>query len=156
MAAMAWPLVLVYELSFGDRDMMKAYLRNIQITTGLPPTVTSFRVEGYLQHNYQSQGLLSILSPLLKNVPYRFLSPWYKYTSDEDVILASNRKDFIGLYALKDDGIVLNKAWWNYIEHHYKDICNMSTKSLKSYISGYNVDYDFLTNIFNKGISFVE
>lgn len=156
MAAMAWPLVLVYELSFGDRDMMKAYLRNIQITTGLPPTVTSFRVEGYLQHNYQSQGLLSILSPLLKNVPYRFLSPWYKYTSDEDVILASNRKDFIGLYALKDDGIVLNKAWWDYIEHHYKDICNMSTKSLKSYISGYNVDYDFLTNIFNKGISFVE
>jgi len=154
MAAMAWPIIFSYGINLGDRDMISKYLSEIQITTGLPPTVSSMRLEKYLQQNYKFQGIKSILSPLLKNVPYRFLSPWYKYTSDDDVIVGSNRKNFTGIYALKDDGIVIKKAWWDYIKHHYSEICNMSKKSLKAYISGYNDDKAVL-KLFTNGISFI-
>lgn len=154
MASMAWPLIFDYEISLGDRDMISKYLYEIQITTGLPPTVSSLRLEKYLQQNYKFQGIKSILSPLLKNVPYRFLSPWYKFTSNDDVIAASNRRDFTGLYALKEEGIVLNKDWWDYINRHYKEICDMSIKSMKAYISGYNND-KAVVKLFVNGISFI-
>ena len=43
---------------------------------------TSNVVENHIKMHYDSKGVDKLLSPLLKNVPYRFLSPWVKYTTD--------------------------------------------------------------------------
>ena len=55
----------------------------------------------------------------MKNVPYRFLSPWIKYTTDEDVITKSCSKHFTGPYAIHSDNIVFDEDWWEYIEQLY-------------------------------------
>lgn len=138
MAAMAWPMIYEDEINLGKIDMMAKYLSAVEKSTKLIPAATSSVVEIYLMQHYQSQGVDRILSPLLKNVPYRFLSPWIKYTTDKDVIAESNRSDFTGLYALKDDGILLNEAWWNHIQENYQGICKTATDSFIEYLKEYN------------------
>ena len=80
MAAMAWPMVFNYTIKLGKYDMMSKYLSEIFKTTSLDKTSSSQFVEKYLSNHYLPYGIKDILSPLLKNVPYRFLSPWIKYT----------------------------------------------------------------------------
>ena len=138
MAAMAWPMIFEDEINLGKIDMMTKYLSSVEKSTKLIPAATSKVVENYLTQHYQSQGVDRILSPLLKNVPYRFLSPWVKYTTDEDVVTVSNRRDFAGLYALEEEGIALNETWWNYIKENYRDICKQTMESFETYLKDYN------------------
>ena len=138
MAAMAWPMIFEDEINLGKRDMISQYLSAVEKATKLIPAATSKVVENYLTQHYQSQGIDRILSPLLKNVPYRFLSPWVRYTSDDDVIMESNRRDFSGLYALNKEGILLNETWWNYIQENYRDICKQAIDSFEDYLKDNN------------------
>lgn len=138
MAAMAWPMIFEDEINLGKRDMISQYLSAVEKATKLIPAATSKVVENYLTQHYQSQGIDRILSPLLKNVPYRFLSPWVRYTSDDDVIMESNRRVFSGLYALNKEGILLNETWWNYIQENYRDICKQAIDSFEDYLKDNN------------------
>ena len=138
MAAMAWPLVFEDELSLGKSDMMASYLSSVQKATRLIPAATSNVVENHIKMHYESKGIDKLLSPLLKNVPYRFLSPWVKYTSDAEVVAESNRRDFTGMYALLDDRILLNEDWWDYIQDHYNELCRFATQSFLDYAKQYN------------------
>ena len=154
MAAMAWPMVFEDEINLGKIDMMAKYLAAVEKSTKLIPAATSIVVENYLTQHYQSQGVERILSPLLKNVPYRFLSPWIKYTTDEDVIAESNRSDFTGLYALKDDCVLLNEDWWNHIQENYREICSKAMGSFEDYIKDNNSGMAILKLKCN-GIAFI-
>lgn len=138
MAAMAWPLVFEDELNLGKSDMMASYLSSVQKATRLIPAATSNVVENHIKMHYESKGIDKLLSPLLKNVPYRFLSPWVKYTSDAEVVAESNRRDFTGMYALLDDHILLNEDWWDYIQDHYSELCKFATESFVDYAKQYN------------------
>ena len=140
MAAMAWPMIFEDEINLGKRDMISQYLSAVEKATKLIPAATSKVVENYLTQHYQSQGVDRILSPLLKNVPYRFLSPWIKYTSDDDVVAESNKSNFTGLYALNKEGISLNETWWNYIQKNYRDICKQAIESFEEYLKENNND----------------
>jgi hypothetical protein len=86
-------------------------------------------VEAYLNVYYESEGIDKILEPLLKNVPYRFLSPWIPYTTDAEVIEKSKNGDCACLYALHDDHLILNQEWWEYIKKHYYIICHAAERS---------------------------
>ena len=99
---------------------------------------TSNVVENHIKMHYESKGIDKLLAPLLKNVPYRFRSPWVKYTTDQEVIAESNRRDFTGLYALSDDCVVLNEDWWDYIKEHYCELCKFATQSFLDYAKQYN------------------
>lgn len=154
MAAMAWPMIFEDDINLGKIDMMAKHLSDVEKKTTLIPAASSNVVEKYLSQHFQSQGVDQLLAPLLKNVPYRFLSPWIKYTSDDDVIAASNRSDFTGLYALKKDGIALNATWWNYIQANYRDVCNNAIQSFIAYIKEYN-DGMSMIKLKVSGISFI-
>ena len=138
MAAMAWPMVLDYELDLGGSDMMKKYLDEIVRKTSLIKNASSKVVESYLARYYSIQGIDKILSPLMKNVPYRFLSPWVKYTTDEEVVKTSQSKTFNGLYALYPEKIVLDEDWWEHIESNYSKVCDFAMKSFIEYAKKYN------------------
>lgn len=138
MAAMAWPMVLDYELDLGGSDMMKKYLDEIVRKSTLKRDASSKVVESYLARYYYIQGIDKILSPLMKNVPYRFLSPWVKYTTDEEVVKISQSKTFNGLYALYPENIVLDEDWWEYIESNYSKVCDFAMKSFIEYAKKYN------------------
>ena len=140
MAAMAWPIVFEDDIDLGHSDIMKSYLEGVVKKTKLIKGATSNVVENYLKQHYSSQGVDKILSPLMKNVPYRFLSPWIKYTTDAEVVEKSCSKSFNGLYAIHSKYIVLDEEWWDYIYANYNDICDFAMRSFIAYAKKYNND----------------
>ena len=140
MAAMAWPIVFEDDIDLGSGDIMKNHLENVVKKTSLIKGATSNVVENYLKQHYSSQGVDKILSPLMKNVPYRFLSPWIKYTNDAEVIEKSCAKNFNGLYAIHSKYIVLDEEWWDYINANYNEICDFAMRSFIAYAKKYNND----------------
>ena len=140
MAAMAWPIVFEDDIDLGHCDIMKSYLEGVVKKTKLIKGATSNVVENYLKQHYTSQGVDKILSPLMKNVPYRFLSPWIKYTTDAEVIEKSCSSEFNGLYAIHSDYIVLDEEWWEYIDSHYLEVCDFAMRSFITYAKKYNSD----------------
>ena len=154
MAAMAWPIVFEYEIDFGMGDMIPKYLNDIAKQSPLTNNIPSKVVEAYLNVYYESEGIDKILEPLLKNVPYRFLSPWIPYTTDEEVIEESNSEDCACLYALHDDYLILNSEWWEYIKNHYSSICSSAERSFITYLKQKNKHNNF-TKFMAKGWSLV-
>ena len=138
MAAMAWPIVFEDEIDLGKNDKLSKYLADTAKAAMLIPGATSSVVEKHLIQHYESKKVDTILSPLLKNVPYRFLSPWVPYTTDEDVIKKSNMRYFPGLYSLSDDYIILNEDWWDYILENYNKICTFAIQSFCDYLKPLN------------------
>lgn len=138
MASLAWPIVFDYKIDLGNNDMIANYLNDIIKSTNLPQAVSSKVVEAYLSVYYESDGIGKILGPLLKNVPYRFLSPWIPYTNDEEVIEKSNSGDYACLYALCDDHIVLNEEWWDYIKKRILILSDFTKRSFASYLQTKN------------------
>ena len=133
MAAMAWPIVFDYEIYLCKSDMLPRYLEEITRKTKLIQQASSKVVETYLTQHYNSQGVDKILAPLLKNVPYRFLSPWIPFTTNEEVVKKSNSNKYACLYALHDNEIVLDEDWWEYIKKNYSKICDFSKESFVKY-----------------------
>ena len=144
MAAIAWPMVFMDNIHLGERDMMTKYLNEIHRTTSLTFNSPSSAVNNYLTQNYYTHRIEAILAPLLKNVPYRFLSPWIKYTSDEEVREKSNAENSSVLYSLHDKYIVLNNDWWNYINSHFLEVGDFAVRSFLSYAKQYNPEMKLL------------
>ena len=150
MAAMAWPIVFEYEIDLGKSDMIAKYLNDILKQSTLIKNISNKVVEAYLSVYYDSDGIGKILEPLLKNVPYRFLSPWIKYTTDGEVVEKSNSTDCACLYALQDNSIVLNEEWWEYIKMNYTKICNSAERSFITYLKPNN-SHSKLAKFMSKG-----
>lgn len=144
MASLAWPIVITDKIKLGGNDLLEKYLNIILKNSILIRAASGKVVESYLKDYYYIKDVDKILSPLLKNVPYRFLSTWIKYTTDEEVTIKSNEPSFIGLYAIKDDGIVLNEDWWQHINSHFLEICDFALRSFIAYCRQYNSQFDLL------------
>ena len=144
MAALAWSIVLEDEISFGNTDMLSKYLKEIQRKTYIIKVASSRIVESSLSRYYDTMGIKQILSPLLKNVPYRFLSPWLTFTNNEDIREQSKKDSFDGLYALYPDRIVLKDEWMDYIEKHYDELRDFAYRSFVDYVKQYNNDLKLL------------
>lgn len=140
MAAIAWPIVFENEIDLGKSDLMRKYLEEVIKKTKLISGASSNVVETYIRQHYSSQGIDKVLAPLMKNVPYRFLSPWIKYTSDNEVIEKSCSKNFNGLYAIQSEHIILDEEWWEYIESNYMEICDFTVRSFITYAKKFNND----------------
>ena len=138
MASMAWPIVFEYKIDLGKNDMIANYLNDIIKRTDLPQAVSSKVVEAYLSAYYDSDGIGKILGPLLKNVPYRFLSPWIPYTTDDEVIEKSNSGEYACLYALREDCIEINTEWWDFIKKRILILSDYTKRSFVSYLQTKN------------------
>lgn len=139
MAAMAWPIVLGDSIELGEKDLMYKYLNEIQKKSYVfKKDASSRQVESSLTLYYDTMDIKTILRPLLNNVPYRLLSPWIKFTSNEDVVKKTRHEDYDGLYALYPDRIILNDKWWVYIQSHYEELCDFSFNSFIEYAKQYN------------------
>lgn len=138
MVAMAWPIVFEDEIDLGKNDKLPKYLEYTSKAAMLIHGAASSVVEKHLSQHYESRKVKSILSPLLKNVPYRFLSPWVHYTTEEEVIKKSNKKNFPGLYALSDEHVILHEDWWDYILENYQEICSFTLQSFCDYVKQFN------------------
>ena len=150
MAAIAWPLVFKDDINLGTIDQFSKYLTKIKNTTTLKINEQVKVVDNYLEKHFEFHSINKILEPLLKNVPYRFLSPWIVFTSNEEVVAKTKENGFSGPYSLFDDHIVLNKHWWEYIQSHYSELYDFTLKSFIAYAKKNNDDKK-LTRLMKEG-----
>lgn len=134
MIANAWQYVYKEDRKFPQADQIPIYLDIILARFKLDYSSDEKTVEGQILYYYERSHLDRMLLPLLKNVPYRFLSPWFPFTSNEDVIAKSNKKDSKSLYSLQDDHITINPIWCDYLIENYDKIEAFIEKELRSYL----------------------
>lgn len=134
MVANAWKYVFVENAKFPSIDQLPKYLNAIY---ALDPflNITSDREAVERGVNVSFQTFNPIIAPLLKNVPYRFLSPWIPFTSNEDVIEKSSRPEINCIYSLRNDSIVINESWGDFILGHYDKIYNFIERELRAYLN---------------------
>ena len=134
MISNAWPYLNKENVEFPKIDQLPKYLSIVIDRTPLENSSGRKMVEDVILEFYNKAGLESTLSPLLKNVPYRFLSPWIPFTSNEEVIAKSNEKGARCPYSLQDDHITINPIWRDYLLKNYYEIISFIEKELLSFL----------------------
>ena len=134
MISNAWPYLFEKGGSFPKTDQIPKYFEAIKERTPLGRFSDSKYVEDVVLEYYQKAKLSQWLMPLMKNVPYRFLSPWIPFTSNEDVIAKSNNPETRCPYSLHDDHIDINTAWGDYLMANYEKIAMFVEQELCKYL----------------------
>ncbi len=117
MVSESWYPIHYFKLSFGKSDSLFTKSLEIQKEFNISIESDKDKTKSYLLDNLcETKKYLKVFS---LNVPYRFLSPWIKYTYDEDVIRKSQVFENQCLYAIYGDEIVINDIWADYLTENY-------------------------------------
>lgn len=130
----AWEYVFDRSNTFSKLDMLPHYLKEIQKIACQDRMVDDYIIEYLVEDCYTDFEFDLLLAPLLNNVPYRFLSPWIPFTSNEDVAAKSNDPNLKCPYALQDDRIIINPVWGDYFLENYEKLKLFTEKSLRFYL----------------------
>lgn len=141
MVSMAWPIMYKYDISLGSRDILKNIGDKLIATEFLRVNYNTSEVRLVLKSRYEK--IKSVIGSLLKNVPFRFLSPWINYTSDTDVKEKSQGGEFGTPYAIYDSFILIDEDWHEYLMMHLPKIKSYIIKESYSYLKAYNTDLKF-------------
>ena len=133
MVAKAWKYAYVDKCNFGKVDQLKKYMDELKEMLYLQDDSKEKAVEEKILEFYDILHVDKILAPLLKNVPYRFLSPWIPFTSNEDVTKESNNPEAFCPYSIQEDCIVLNPLWLGYLRTKYNVLEEFIRRELNSY-----------------------
>ena len=134
MVSIAWRYVFVVECQFPSQDQLPIYLRAIQAKTYLDRYAKEKKVEETVRESFYEWKWNTLLMPLLNNVPYRFLSPWIPFTSNDDVKSKSRNTEIRCPYSLHSDHIMVNPIWGDYLVKNYDKISFFVEKELRSYL----------------------
>lgn len=138
MASLAWPLCFRYGLDLGGGNAFRRFLEDAKKEVHLDDYSNSYEVYNTLYFNYESTGIESALSPLLKNVPYRFISPWIPFTTQEEVIEKSNDINYGSPYTIFSNNIAIDDSWENFFKNNYDIIKKFIHTMLRNYLLKYN------------------
>lgn len=138
MIANAWSYVFKDKGEFPQADQIPKYIDVIIDRYMLDESSDKNKVEGQILYYYFEKSHLDrLLSPLLNNVPYRFLSPWIPFTSNEEVVVKSNEKDARCIYSIHEDHITINPLWCDYLLENYNKIESFIEKELNAYLQSH-------------------
>lgn len=150
MVANAWYPIHYFRLSFGKSDSLYDIVKALQRLTGIPIDANNDVVIAGLTSRLNDKQIKEILNTLTLNVPYRFLSPWIKYLSDEDVIARSQRYENGCLYSLyKGNGdfyLLLNPIWDAYLHTHYNILMDFAYWNLTLFLQMRNPNVPSIPN----------
>lgn len=136
MVAESWYPIHYFKLSFGKSDSL--FDKSLEIQNAFQISIESDKdkIKKYLLDNLN--GTKKFLRIFTLNVPYRFLSPWIKYTYDEDVVAKSQRFENDCLYAIYGDEIVINDNWVEYLTEHYTILRDFAFWNLTEFLQKRN------------------
>lgn len=150
MVANAWYPIHYFRLSFGKSDSLFDIVMELQHITQIPVDANSQAIIDGLTSRLNDKQIRRLLNTLTLNVPYRFLSPWIKYTNDEDVIRRSQSQENGCLYSLYKNNsefyIVLNSAWDTYLHTHYSILVDFSYWNLTNFLQIRNPSVPAISN----------
>ena len=115
----AWYPIHYFRLSFGKSDSLYNQIISLQKELNIPIDAKKTEIKKQILCNLDNLKIKSLLRIFTLNVPYRFLSPWIRYTTDAEVSIQS--KDFTNncLYAIDGEHIEVNPAWSQYLSENY-------------------------------------
>ena len=119
MIAESWYPIHYFKLSFGKSDSLYMQSLALQQELNIPIDADKKKIKQLLIDNINDNHIKSLLRVFSLNVPYRFLSPWIKYTSDKNVISRSQQFENECLYAINGEYIEVNGKWIDYLSEHY-------------------------------------
>ena len=136
MVSESWYPIHYFKLSFGKSDSLFKQSLDIQQEFQISIESDKEKTKKYLlEHLNDTKSFLKVFS---FNVPYRFLSPWIKYTNDEDVIGKSQKFESQCLYAIHGDEIVINEIWVDYLTENYSILRDFAFWNLTQFIQKRN------------------
>lgn len=119
MVAESWYPIHYFKLSFGKLDSLYVQSLVLQKELNIPIDVDKKTIKRLLIESLNNNRIKSILRVFTLNVPYRFLSPWIKYTTDDNVVKQSQRFENECLYAISGEIVEVNPIWIDYLSEHY-------------------------------------
>ena len=134
MISNAWQYLFEKGGAFPKTDQIPKYIEEIKERTPLGRFSYSKYVDDFVLEYYKKAKLSHWLLPLIKNVPYRFLSLWIPFMSNEDVVAKSNNPETRCPYSLHDDHIEINTAWGDYLMANYEKIAMFVEQELCVYL----------------------
>ena len=150
MVANAWYPIHYFRLSFGKNDSLFDIVMKLQQITQIPIDANAETIINGLTNRIEERRIRGQLNTLTQNVPYRFLSPWVKYTWDEDVISRSQMLENGCLYSLYKNGtdfyIILNSAWDTYLHAHYNILMDFAYWNLTLFLQVRNPNVPAIPN----------
>ena len=133
MISESWYPIHYFKISFGKSDSLFEYSQKIQRDLQIPIDADKNKIRNQLLNNLEETK--KYLRIFTKNVPFRFLSPWIKYTYDNDVVEKSKTFENNCLYAINDEEITINDfTFWNLTEFLQKrnpNVPNLPSKLVK-------------------------
>ena len=149
MVAKAWKYVFMLNGQFPKTDQLPSYLINLLPLTKLKYNSTEAEVEYEINTKFASLELNSKLNSLLKNVPYRFLSPWIAFTNNDEVKNKSRDSESRCPYKLYDDCITITKLWRDTLIEKYNIIELLAEYGLEDFLI-INQDFKEKDDFYNK------
>lgn len=119
MVAEAWYPIHYFRLSFGKADSLYTQIIEIQNELNIPIDAKKSDIKNQIISNLNTPKIKSLLRVFTLNVPYRFLSPWINYTTDNEVVMLSQSFTNNCLYAINADNIEINPNWEQYLNDNY-------------------------------------
>ena len=136
MVSESWYPIHYFKLSFGKSDSLFEKSMEIQNVFQISIESDKEKTKRYLLENLNdTKKYLKVFS---LNVPYRFLSPWIRYTCDEDVVKKSQNFENQCLYAIIGDEIVVNEIWIDYLTENYTILRDFAFWNLTQFIQKRN------------------
>ncbi len=136
MVAESWYPIHYFKLSFGKSDSLFDKSLEIQKEFQLSIEGDKDGIKKQLLDNLNNTK--KYLRVFTINVPYRFLSPWIKYTTDNDVVLRSQKFENNCLYAIYGEEIVVNDDWVDYLTEHYSILRDFAFWNLTEFLQKRN------------------
>ncbi len=136
MVAESWYPIHYFKLSFGKSDSLFNNSLEIQKEFQISIDSDKKKIKNQLLDNID--GTKKFLRVFSLNVPYRFLSPWIRYTYDEDVVAKSQRFENDCLYAIYGDEIVINEEWIDYLGENYTILRDFAFWNLTEFLQKRN------------------
>ena len=136
MVAESWYPIHYFKLSFGKSDSLFVKSLEIQKAFQVPIESDKSKIKKLLLDNLtETKKFLRVFAI---NVPYRFLSPWIRYTCDEEVVTKSQRFENNCLYAIYDEEVAINDVWVDYLTEHYSILRDFAFWNLTEFLQKRN------------------
>lgn len=123
MIANAWYPIQYFKLSFGSQDKIAELIHEFHTTTSISVNDSKQKIYNNLV-DQKDETIFKKLYHLDKNVPHKFLSPWYKGNSNK-VRSASQSDSSNVIYQLYKNHIIVNDNWYEYMR--------LNARTLKEY-----------------------
>lgn len=138
MVAEAWYPIHYFRLSFGKSDSFYNQIIEIQEVLNIPIDAKKSDIKNTIRQQLNTPKVKSILRVFSLNVPYRFLSPWIKHSSNKNVEIASQSFDNNCIYAIVGDTIEINPSWEKYLHDNYWVLRDFAFWNLTQFIQKRN------------------